>query len=948
MLALAARAACGSIYLHNPKGSNNRLDEGDGTVSNPARLFNSQSHAKGGYGYGGKASDKAEPLKYMEGSTLSIEWTTSQGCGSMEAGCTVILQYMCHSSASTPAGLPTDTTNAGAGEGPVRDGTHNGTPDPNNADANSGLHEPASFFNDCKARSRNKGLYTADQNVNNNNGATATRQNPNGDRYGQECAEERDYYPAWFPTPWKDVAIVTNNLALCEWYKAESQNVKGKNYCTNSAHNNAQDCGAANWKEQSAFNIAPPECVAAPVQRANHLGNVQTGQLPRYNWTIPAGAGGNGVSDASNCVLRVRYNLTTADTQVCEDKSITTKTGCLAAGKQWSAAFLDATFDNLVGDNGNGADANGNQNPPLLESNPDMDLGGFLNDGGGTDSLLQLNVDTRHFGRTFEDRSHVFEIQSRPAQIASNTRIFNLNVRGKRGSLEDVYPAVPFDFVPNDLVVGANDMVHIQWTGNDNTTYDGFGTVGEERHNIVQIGFAGQSTGMNPSTAEQASMFDVEWEWNPEASAQFGGMRDKDELTKQAALARQTGCLTEAQITGDQERNNCQRLNAAAATVDLGIVKFKAGVYEYFSTRNHAFSERSQKGHLSVLTNPTVPPGSPVQVQATPIAGGGVSVQWTMPGSTVGYTGFDGREYWGMEQQNAPITGYMVEYSLEGGDESSWVEYTSCSTCAIGAATCSCIIEGIANGATVVARVRAGSAGGWSTQSDIAAAFVGELPSPPPVQPPPPWPPGAAPSPGASPRPPPPSPWPPGQAPPPPSPPLPPFSPGKAPRPPPPYPPIRPIAIDPMTLDIVTGDCASRGAHPLTESECAALGGDLWVGRIADASVATGCIAQSIGYDAQDHVRYGFLYNTGVEGSPRVDCSRTATCYCATRDMPSPPAAPASSGIGDLELGLIVGCAALVILILIAACAAFRSPPPPPRAPPPQQLYYQPMAVPGV
>ena len=105
----------------------------------------------------------------------------------------MILQYFCNSGSSTPPGLPTDTTNqgAGAGEGPVRDGTDNATPDPNNPDANSGLHEPASFYNDCKARERNNGLYTADQNADNNVGATATRQNPNGDGYGQECQEER-------------------------------------------------------------------------------------------------------------------------------------------------------------------------------------------------------------------------------------------------------------------------------------------------------------------------------------------------------------------------------------------------------------------------------------------------------------------------------------------------------------------------------------------------------------------------------------------------------------------------------------------------------------------------------------------------------------------------------------------------------------------------------------
>ena len=729
MLAALAGATCREVFLHNPPGSNNRLDEGGGTRNNHNRLFDSQNHPKGGYGYGGSAVNKAAPLKYMEGSTLSVEWTTSQGCGSNDAECQVILQYTCNDGGTTPAGLPTDTTNAavGAGEGPVRDGTDNGTPDPNAypADASTGLHEPASFINDCHDRARNKGLYTADQNVDNNNGALATRQNPIGDRYGQECSEERDYYPYWHPTPWKDVAIITNNLALCEWYKAESQNVKPKNYCTNSAENNAQGCGAGNWKEQPAFGIAAPECVAAPVQRANHLGNVQTGQLPVYNWTIPAGAGGL-------CVLRVRYNLTTADTQVCEDKSITTKTACLAAGKQWSAAFLDAWFDNLVDDNSNGVDANGNRNPPLLESDPDMDLGGFLNDGGGPDSVLELNVDTRHFGRTFEDRSHVFDILSRPAQIATNTRIFNLNVRGKRGSLEDVYPALPYDFVPNDLVVGANDVVHIQWTGNDNTTYDGYGMANEDRHNIVQLPFAGQSTGMHPSSTEQASMFDVEFEWNPDASAEFGGARDKDELAKQAALVKQTGCLSEDQINNDQQRQNCQKLNAAAATVDLGAIKFKPGSYDYFSTRNHAFSERSQKAHLTVLTTSTVPPNEPVRVQAVPIDsdnGGAVSVQWAPPGSTAGYTGFDGREYLGMEQQTAPITGYKVEYSIEGGAEASWVEYAGCPACAIGAATCACTVEGLPAATTTVFRVRAGSGGVWGTESDLAAAAT--PPSPP-------------------------------------------------------------------------------------------------------------------------------------------------------------------------------------------------------------------------
>ena len=142
----------------------------------------------------------------------------------------------------------------------TRDGTDNGTPDPNNPDADTGLHEPASFYADCAARDRNKGLYTADQNMNNNQGAVATRQNPNGNRSGQECSEERDYYPYWHPSPWKDLAIMTNNLALCQVYQQESQNVKAKNYCTDPQYNNAQDCtgGGGQWAEQAASTSRRP------------------------------------------------------------------------------------------------------------------------------------------------------------------------------------------------------------------------------------------------------------------------------------------------------------------------------------------------------------------------------------------------------------------------------------------------------------------------------------------------------------------------------------------------------------------------------------------------------------------------------------------------------------------------------------------------------------------
>ena len=74
-----------------------------------------------------------------------------------------------------------------------------------------------------------------------------------------------------------------------------------------------------------------------------------------------------------------------------------------------------------------------------LTNDPEVDVG-----IAGTQ--LQLNINTAQFGRTFEDRTHIFEILSRPASVADTATIYNLNVRGKRGNNAATHPSceVPF------------------------------------------------------------------------------------------------------------------------------------------------------------------------------------------------------------------------------------------------------------------------------------------------------------------------------------------------------------------------------------------------------------------------------------------------------------------------------------------------------------------------
>jgi len=417
--------------MHNMRGSNNRLNEPTATRAQNNRLFDSQNNARGGYNVGdksknaagtnvGTASNPSSPdvtydttsresaiqyqMGYFEGSKLTLEWTNQHGCGGNEAddpqhgNCQMVLQYMCETSSETDEAMKVV----------LRDGVVTTPPDENAANNDQrGHHESEAYYKECTQRNRNKGLFIADQSLQ-GNAARFTRQNANGGRSGLECPEERDYYPYWVPAPWRDIAVLTDHPEMCDYYKQFSQNVHTTYKCVGTdaqvQQNTEATCLAAGgtWKGFS-HGISAPDCTAAPWTRDNHLGNSRNGQMANYNWTLPSwdelvqkgiktfGAG----NDFAKCVLRLRYNISTDDYDF------------------WS---LNATY--------NGASAS------PVTNNPTVDIGAGYQG-------LKLAVNTAQFGRTFQDRSHVFYIRKRPAALAGKT-IYNLNVRGKRGNIVQV------------------------------------------------------------------------------------------------------------------------------------------------------------------------------------------------------------------------------------------------------------------------------------------------------------------------------------------------------------------------------------------------------------------------------------------------------------------------------------------------------------------------------
>eukprot|EP00128_Syssomonas_multiformis_P015731 Colp12_sorted_trinity150504_noHs@12449 len=509
------------VYLQSPGGSNNRLNERSAARQNGNRLFDSQNNDRGGYNVGqtdpndqNDATDETKQYQYTfyQGSTLKIEWTAQHGCSGdgendgNKVNCNMVIQYMCDDNMRNG-----QTTNTIQENDPTNTAT--------------GRHEPPEWYTTCKTATRNKGLFTADQKL---QGDTRiyTRQNPQGTRRGLECPEERDYYPYWDDSnPWRDIAVLTDNSTLCNYYKTNSINKKK--------------------------GLPDVDCQPAPWSRSNHLGNSRNLEHASYDWLIPTSFPTN-----TKCVLRLRYNISTDDFDPF------------------------ATFA---------------ANNTIIQQNPTVDVGA---DNQG----LRLAINTAQTGRVFQDRTHIFKVQPKPTYVGNN-KIWNVLVRGKRGNIVQTYPAVEYDFVPNKLSIGRNDFIHVQWTGSNrhNNGHDGGdgqtgdageGRGGTDRHNIVEIP---SLTDNYPTVYSQNKLWKAVRTINGNAASDT----DRADLAvKFATSGKVATAAAAAQLTDAQQDT---LLDNSGPSFTAPLIQLNAGTYYYMCSRNNNFSNRSQKGMITVV-----------------------------------------------------------------------------------------------------------------------------------------------------------------------------------------------------------------------------------------------------------------------------------------------------------------------------------------------------------
>jgi len=522
------------------------------------------------------------------------------------------------------------------------------------------IHESLEFYKTCLRTKRNTRLFLGGQNLKGNT-ARYTRQNPNGARRGYECPEERDYWPYWRPTPWVDVAYFTNNVTLCPTVTQISANVAARYSCQlknnflymkNNMGNTRlpitetecnemsmmvdmevpmENNGAevvvdgvtqmttetmerfiAKWEIDNGTlynNKALKEAVGTPLcykntwSKDNHHGNVKGGDFVNWDWKVPDYV-------HESCVLRLRYNISTTDLP--------------HLNAEMSSEFIGVNNKYYVaqnfGYNSTMADATGY----IYKNNPQVNpFYGYKSETGqkfeGKDDPIkfQLAVNTAQFGRTFEDRSHRFSIKARPANTVDKN-IINLGVRGKRGNIVQTYPATEYSFQPESMEMLVGDYLHIQWVGSNTNPNNnaGQGRQGSDRHNIATL------KGPNYWEVGQpaAAFSDVHGQFGNSYPA---NVEKSPFLNLENSMVQKLATLKGVNTNGGE----LSELDDAGTWASFPLIEVTTpGLWHYMCTRNNNFSNRSQKGKISIKNPTNITTSAQISYSGASVESGGAKL----------------------------------------------------------------------------------------------------------------------------------------------------------------------------------------------------------------------------------------------------------------------------------------------------------------------------------
>ncbi|KAL9983507.1 hypothetical protein ACROYT_G005691 [Oculina patagonica] len=615
------------MYMHFPPGSNNRLNGNQDNVRNANRLFDSQNNGKAGYNVGDSLSSnpgdnirefRQLPMEfYMSGcddkakSEVEIMWTNQHGTGPKtddRVETQVILQYMCQ---PYPEGkMAKDDVNGEFKYITIRNGQTlttqafaNGARENAYIRKDRGLHEPANYYQAYFRRERNKGLFTADQQLKGDL-PIYTRQNAAGTRRGLEVPEERDYYPYWGPSPWKDIAIMVSNKKTEDLMKKHVNSphyghkymcimpgkLTGQPNCPPENNNilaekcvakfiTAESCKAAGgtWTK---FITNYVERTAGVLSTCHNVGEMKLARgLPYEPHKLSQGAD----NKAQFVLLHKPPDVIYAPSTVVNHNGMNME-GKFSSYKWKVPCFPTNTTQRCVlrlrynittDDVPREFNASNNKEVANDPTTKAVD--------GKTD--LQIALNTAQLGRTFQDRSHVIILKPRSSLPLKfqHSNIYYIGGMGKRGNIVQAYPAMEYRFTPERISVTTNDVVCFVWSGsNNNQNNAGEGTARTDRTNVCWVKEGCSS--LKPAACSSLPLEVVD--------------HVNDFGPQKLNLQLNTGCFSGP--SGNATNLQAQLNNAPASCNPPCFRITKPGEYCYMSTRNNNFSNRRHMGQITV------------------------------------------------------------------------------------------------------------------------------------------------------------------------------------------------------------------------------------------------------------------------------------------------------------------------------------------------------------